>query len=157
MSGAVKGKGVIMKKGTCIEFDEKMTDLMQQIEDLNAVKVGLFCNREKMKSEDYVKQLDDVTYELLAQYSTLFALINIEKDVSNNCKEYIEMTKDSYSEIIETLTCIRKKYNQFSLDMHFCNKHMVDISEVDQECLPYYKKIVNLIIMCVDLEAENDN
>lgn len=42
MSGAVKGKGVIMKKRTCVEFDEKMTDLMQQIKDLNAVKDGLF-------------------------------------------------------------------------------------------------------------------
>lgn len=57
MSGAVKGKGVIMKKITCVEFDEKMTELMQQIEDLNAIKAGLFCNREKMKSEDFVKQL----------------------------------------------------------------------------------------------------
>ena len=35
MSGAVKGKGVIMKK-TCIEINEMMTDLMQQIENLNA-------------------------------------------------------------------------------------------------------------------------
>lgn len=87
MSGAVKGKGVIMKKRTCIEFDEKMTDLMQQIEDLNAVKVGLFCNREKMKSEDFVKQLDDVNFELLAKHSTLFTLISIEIDVSNECED----------------------------------------------------------------------
>lgn len=41
MSGAVKGKGVIMKK-TCIEINEMMTDLMQQIENLNAKKVGHF-------------------------------------------------------------------------------------------------------------------
>ena len=54
MSGAVKGKGVIMKK-TCIEIDKKMTDLMQRIEDLNSVKVGLFCNREKMKSRRFMR------------------------------------------------------------------------------------------------------
>ena len=40
MSGAVKGKGVIMK----IEIDREMTGLMQQIKDLNAQKAGLFCN-----------------------------------------------------------------------------------------------------------------
>lgn len=57
MSGAVKGKGVIMKKRTCVEFDEKMTDLMQQIKDLNAVKDGLFCNLEIMKGHDYLKSL----------------------------------------------------------------------------------------------------
>ena len=83
MSGAVKGKGVIMKKITCVEFDEKMTDLMQQIKDLNAVKVGLFFNRQKMKSEDFVKQVDDVNYELFAKYSTLFILIDMEIDASN--------------------------------------------------------------------------
>lgn len=79
MSGAVKGKDVIMKR-TCIEIDEKMTDLMQQIEDLNALKVGLFC---KLNSEDFVKQLDDLNFELLAKYSTLFNLIDIEIDASN--------------------------------------------------------------------------
>lgn len=47
MSGAVKGKGVIMKKITCVEFDEKMTELMQQIEDLNAIKAGLFVIGKK--------------------------------------------------------------------------------------------------------------
>lgn len=54
MSGAVKGKGVIMKK-TCIEINEMMTDLMQQIENLNAKKVGLFViwvriSRKTLKS-----------------------------------------------------------------------------------------------------------
>ena len=78
MSGAVKGNGVIMKKEH-VEFDEKMTDLMQQIEDLNALKVGLFC---KLNSEDFVKQLDDLNFELLAKYSTLFALISIELENS---------------------------------------------------------------------------
>lgn len=78
MSGAVKGKGVIMKKEH-VEFDEKMTDLMQQIEYLNALKVGLFC---KLNSEDFVKQLDDLNFELLAKYSTLFALISIELENS---------------------------------------------------------------------------
>lgn len=92
MSGAVKGKGVIMKR-TCIEIDEKMTDLMQRIENLNSVKVGLFCNREKMKSEDFVKQLDDVNFELLAKHSTLFTLINIEI-ASNEC-EYQEAENDN--------------------------------------------------------------
>lgn len=38
MSGAVKGKDVIMK----IEIDREMTGLMQQIKDLNAQKAGLF-------------------------------------------------------------------------------------------------------------------
>lgn len=83
MSGAVKGKGVIMKKRTCIEIDEKMTDLMQQIEDLNALKVGLFCKRASMNNEDFVKQLDDLNFELLAKHSTLFTLISIEIDVNN--------------------------------------------------------------------------
>jgi hypothetical protein len=92
MSGAVKGKGVIMKR-TCIEIDEKMTDLMQRIENLNSVKVGLFCNREKMKSEDFVKQLDDVNFELLAKHSTLFTLINIEI-ASNEC-EHLEAENDN--------------------------------------------------------------
>ena len=85
MSGAVKGKGVIMKKRTCIEFDEKMTDLMQQIKDLNAVKDGLFCNLEIFKGEDFVKKLDDVNFELLARYSSLFTLISIDIDFSNEC------------------------------------------------------------------------
>ena len=67
-------------KRTCIEIDEKMTDLMQQIEDLNALKVGLFC---KLNNEDFVKQLDDLNFELLAKYSTLFNLIDIEIDASN--------------------------------------------------------------------------
>lgn len=71
-----------------------MTDLMQRIEDLNSVKVGLFCNREKMKSEDFVKQLDDVNFELLAKHSTLFTLINIEIDLSNEC-EYQEAENDN--------------------------------------------------------------
>lgn len=92
MSGAVKGKGVIMKR-TCIEIDEKMTDLMQRIENLNSVKVVLFCNREKMKSEDFVKQLDDVNFELLAKHSTLFTLINIEI-ASNEC-EHLEAENDN--------------------------------------------------------------
>lgn len=52
MSGAVKGKGVIMKR-TCIEINEMMTDLMQQIEDLNAKKVGLFCNLAKDFTKDF--------------------------------------------------------------------------------------------------------
>lgn len=82
-----------MEKRKCVEFDEKMTDLMQQIEDLNALKVGLFCNREKMKSEDFVKQLDDVNFELLAKYSTLFALISIEIDVNNG--EDLEAENDN--------------------------------------------------------------
>lgn len=86
MSGAVKGKGVIMKKITCIEIDEKMTDLMQQIEDLNALKVGLFCKRASMNSEDFVKQLDDLNFELFAKYSTLFILIDMEIDASNECE-----------------------------------------------------------------------
>lgn len=90
MSGAVKGKGVIMKKRTCVEFDEKMTDLMQQIEDLNALKVGLFC---KLNSDDFVKQLDDLNFELLAKYSTLFALISIEIDVNNG--EDLEAENDN--------------------------------------------------------------
>lgn len=94
MSGAVKGKGVIMKKITCVEFDEKMTELMQQIEDLNAIKAGFFCNREKMKSEDFVKQLVDVNFELLAKHSTLFTLISIEIDLSNEC-EYQEAENDN--------------------------------------------------------------
>lgn len=90
MSGAVKGKGVIMKKITCVEFDEKMTDLMQQIEDLNALKVGLFCKRASMKSEDFVKQLDDLNFELLAKHSTLFTLISIEIDVNNGEEQEAE-------------------------------------------------------------------
>lgn len=90
MSGAVKGKGVIMKKITCVEFDEKMTDLMQQIEDLNALKVGLFCKRASMKSEDFVKQLVDLNFELLAKHSTLFTLISIEIDVNNGEEQEAE-------------------------------------------------------------------
>ena len=70
MSGAVKGKGVIMKKITCVEFDEKM------------------------KSEDFVKQLVDVNFELLAKHSTLFTLISIEIDLSNEC-EYQEAENDN--------------------------------------------------------------
>lgn len=93
MSGAVKGKGVIMKKRTCVEFDEKMTDLMQQIKDLNAVKDGLFCNLEIFKGQDFVKQLDDLNFELLAKYSTLFALISIEIDVNNG--EDLEAENDN--------------------------------------------------------------
>ena len=47
-------------------------------------------------------------------------------------------------------------------DICLGNKHVSDIDKVDIECIPYYKKIVNLITMCVDpiyvdLEAENDN
>lgn len=85
MSGAVKGKGVIMKKRTYVEFDEKMTVLMQQIKDLNAVKDGLFCNMEIMKGENFAKRLDDLNFELLVKYSALFTLINIEID-SNKCE-----------------------------------------------------------------------
>lgn len=79
-----------MKKRTCVEFDEKMTDLMQQIEDLNALKVGLFC---KLNSEDFVKKLEDVDCELLAKYSALFILINI-KIASNEC-EHLEAENDN--------------------------------------------------------------
>lgn len=93
MSGAVKGKGVIMKKRTCVEFDEKMTDLMQQIKDLNAVKDGLFCNLEIFKGQDFVKKLEDVDCELLAKYSALFILINIEI-ASNEC-EHLEAKNDN--------------------------------------------------------------
>ena len=89
MSGAVKGKDVSMK--TRIEISEMMTDLMQQIEDLNALKVGLFCKRESMNSEDFVKQLDDLNFKLLAKYSTLFTLISIE--IESN--EYEELEKDN--------------------------------------------------------------
>ena len=93
MSGAVKGKGVIMKKRTCVEFDEKMTDLMQQIKDLNAVKDGLFCNLEIFKRQDFVKKLEDVDCDLLAKYSALFILINIEI-ASNEC-EHLEAKNDN--------------------------------------------------------------
>lgn len=71
-----------MEKRKCVEFDEKMTDLMQQIEDLNALKVGLFCKRESMNSEDFVKRLDDLNFKLLAKHSTLFVLISIEQENS---------------------------------------------------------------------------
>lgn len=93
MSGAVKGKGVIMKKRTCVEFDEKMTYLMQQIKDLNAVKDGLFCNLGIFKGQDFLKKLEDVDCELLAKYSALFILINIEI-ASNEC-EYQEAENDN--------------------------------------------------------------
>lgn len=93
MSGAVKGKGVIMKKRTCVEFDEKMTDLMQQIKDLNAVKDCLFCNLGIFKGQDFLKKLEDVDCELLAKYSALFILINIEI-ASNEC-EYQEAENDN--------------------------------------------------------------
>lgn len=93
MSGAVKGKGVIMKKRTCVEFDEKMTDLMQQIKDLNAVKDALFCNLGIFKGQDFLKKLEDVDCELLAKYSALFILINIEI-ASNEC-EYQEAENDN--------------------------------------------------------------
>lgn len=93
MSGAVKGKGVIMKKRTCVEFDEKMTDLMQQSKDLNAVKDSLFCNLGIFKGQDFLKKLEDVDCELLAKYSALFILINIEI-ASNEC-EYQEAENDN--------------------------------------------------------------
>lgn len=93
MSGAVKGKGVIMKKRTCVEFDEKMTDLMQQIKDLNAVKDCLFCNLEIMKGHDYLKKLDDIDCKLLAKYEVLFFLINIQI-ASNEC-EHQEAENDN--------------------------------------------------------------
>ena len=103
MSGAVKGKDVIMKR-TCVEFDEKMTDLMQQIEDLNALKVGLFCKRASMNSEDFVKQLDDLNFELFAKYSTLFILIDIEIDASN------ERENQEYREVEAELQIYTNEY-----------------------------------------------
>lgn len=147
MSGAVKGKGVIMKK-TCIEINEMMTDLMQQIENLNAKKVGLFCNLGKDFREDFEinEQLKEVNNELLEKYSIFFGMISNEKDFRDDYFGYLVMTKKSYDEIIESLTCIRKEFT-----------HFTDIFKVESSCLKYYKKIVNLITMCVELEAENDN
>lgn len=86
MSGAVKGKGVIMKKRTFIEFDEKMTGLVQQIKDLYAVRDGLFYNCEIMKGGEFSKKLDDVNFQLLCLHSVLFTLISIEIEFRNECE-----------------------------------------------------------------------
>ena len=80
MSGAVKGKGVIMK----IEIDREMTGLMQQIKDLNAQKAGLFCNRGNSIAEDirFGIELSNVNSNLLQKYSILYDLIFKKIDTS---------------------------------------------------------------------------
>ena len=163
MSGAVKGKDVIMKR-TCIEINEMMTDLMQQIENLNAKKVGLFCNLGKDFKKDFEinEELKVVDNELLQKHSTLFAMISSEKDYSEESLSYIRMSKKKYDEMITATPGVVKKFTQLMSDICLGNKHVSDIDKVDIECIPYYKKIVNLITMCVDpiyvdLEAENDN
>lgn len=111
MSGAVKGKDVIMKR-TCIEINEMMTDLMQQIENLNAKKVGLFCNLGKDFKKDFEinEELKVVDNELLQKHSTLFAMISSEKDYSEESLSYIRMSKKKYDEMITATTCVVKKF-----------------------------------------------
>lgn len=158
MSGAVKGKGVIMKK-TCIEINEMMTDLMLQIENLNAKKVSLFCNLGKDFTKDFEinEQLKAVDNDLLQKHSTLFSMISSEKDYSEESLSYIRMSKEKYDEIIDSLTCIKKEYAPLHHGKQLDNNFVSELARVEACCLQYYRKIVNLIIMCVDLEAENDN
>ena len=89
-------------------------------------------------------------------------MISSEKDYSEESLSYIRMSKEKYDEMLTATTCVVKKFTQLMSDICLGNKHVSDIDKVDIECIPYYKKIVNLITMCVDpiyvdLEAENDN
>lgn len=80
---------------TCIEINEMMTDLIQQINDLNDVKVGLFCKLcEEPENFDVIdEELKTLNYELLQKQSLLYAMIVSEIDYSQEYQSFHRCNK----------------------------------------------------------------
>lgn len=81
---------------TCIEINKMMTDLIQQINDLNNEKVGLFCKLcEEPENFDVIdEELKTLNDELLQKQSLLYAMIVSEIDYVQRYQAYHRADKE---------------------------------------------------------------